>query len=162
VWISANRSLDRYRRLGPPVLRDDAQWEGMGPLAGLASLESRLPPAVRFVQLAPCDTPLLPRDLVARLGGFLLSHPDCAACYPLTPDGHEPVMLLARRESLASLPDYLRQGGRSLRGWLAVGAGQGVPFDRSLAFANANDADSLQRLDALVRAQAAPDHGVAT
>jgi len=159
VWLSANRTLDRYRLLGPPVLRDDPDWVGMGPLAGLATLAPRLPASVRFVQLVPCDTPLLPTDLTARLGDFLRHHADCGACYPQTPAGPEPAMLLVRREALTSLPGYLRQGGRSLRGWLGVCVSQGVPFDASPAFANANDPAALARLETLWRAEAAPDCG---
>ncbi|TDR73060.1 molybdenum cofactor guanylyltransferase MobA [Paludibacterium purpuratum] len=159
LWLSANRSLERYRSLGLPVLPDDACWTDMGPLAGLATLAPHLPPSVDFVQLAPCDTPLLPTDLVARLYAFLACHADCAACYPQTSDGPEPVMLLLRRAALSGLPDYLRQGGRSLRGWLAACGGAAVPFDASTAFANANDPDSLQRLDLLLRAATVRDSG---
>ncbi|WP_215782395.1 molybdenum cofactor guanylyltransferase MobA [Paludibacterium sp. B53371] len=145
VWISANRSLERYRQFGAPVFGDDPQWTGMGPLAGLATVASRLPDTIRLIQLVPCDTPLLPLDLVRRLLPAL-DEPACLASYPQTERGPEPLMLLLRREALASLPDYLREGGRSLRGWLTQCAARTVYFAEQDAFANANDPASLQQL----------------
>jgi molybdenum cofactor guanylyltransferase len=150
VFVSANRSLDAYRALGCPVLADDVRWRGMGPLAGLASVAEHLPAGIDAIQLAPCDTPLLPADLVARLLPALEDDAACGGCFPQTPDGPEPGMLLVRVPALASLPDYLQEGGRSLRGWIGRIGGRAVPFDMSPAFANANDPASLVRLESLV------------
>ena len=150
LLISANRSLDAYRALGCPVVCDDARWVGMGPLAGVASVAAALPAGIGALQLSPCDTPLLPADLVARLSAALAAQPASGACYPQSPGGPEPGMLLVRVAALAGLPDYLLQGGRSLRGFIAAIGGFAVPFEASPAFANANDPDSLARLAPLV------------
>lgn len=153
VLISANRCLPDYRQLGWPVLCDAPAWHGMGPLAGLASLARAVPTGVDAVQLMPCDTPLLPENLVARLAALLDSAPDCLACYPETADGPQPGMLLVRVAALATLENYLQQGGRSLRGWLSLLAARTVRFDSAAAFANANDPASLQQLEQHLRQQ---------
>jgi molybdopterin-guanine dinucleotide biosynthesis protein A len=151
VVISANRTLADYRQLGWPVVCDAEAWRGMGPLAGLASALRYLPSSLDAVQLMPCDTPLLPDNLVARLSQVLLDDPFCRACYPESTQGPEPGMLLVRMTALNTLDDYLAHGGRSLRGWLAQLAARRVTFDTPQAFANANDPVRLQQLDQQLR-----------
>jgi molybdopterin-guanine dinucleotide biosynthesis protein A len=158
VLLSANRSLSAYQAYGLPVVTDLPDWQGMGPLAGLASVARVLPAAIDAVQLMPCDTPCLPLDLVSRLAGFLQDNPACPACYPQTPAGPEPGMMLVRRAVLASLDDYLLQGGRSLRGWLSQLAARTVDFADTAAFVNTNDPASLARLEQQMLA--APDGSI--
>ena len=64
VLINANQNLEAYARFGYRVVTDEVGGFA-GPLAGLASgmrLASR-----PLVVSAPCDSPFLPTDLVARL-----------------------------------------------------------------------------------------------
>ncbi len=62
--INANRNLDRYRQYRAPVV-SDAFGDFAGPLAGMAAgmavAESEL------ICTVPCDSPLVPADLVQRL-----------------------------------------------------------------------------------------------
>ena len=54
VWINANRDLDRYAALGPPVFTDD--WpDALGPLAGIASALRRI--ETHWLLVAPVDGP---------------------------------------------------------------------------------------------------------
>ena len=147
VLISANRSLDDYRCFGVPVMVDEPCWQGMGPLAGLASAASRLPPGIDAVQLMPCDTPCVPLDLVARLSARLMRETASDVCYPQSPSGPEPGMLLARTDRLATIGDYLNAGGRSLKGWLAAHSACVEVFVEVDAFANANDPERLLQLE---------------
>ena len=65
VMINANRNLSAYESMGAPVW-PDALPDYPGPLAGfLAGLEHCATP---LLATAPCDSPLFPTDLVARLG----------------------------------------------------------------------------------------------
>ncbi len=68
LLISANRSLERYAALGLPVVRDDVPGFA-GPLAGIAAGLAAAP--TDWLVTAPCDSPLLPRDLVARFRSAL-------------------------------------------------------------------------------------------
>src|SRR5574343_163236 len=84
----------------------------MGPLAALATAVASLPPAVTLLQTAPCDTPLLPADLVSRLQAAL---GDADAAMPVTAHGPQPACLLLRVTVLAGLPAYLAAGWRSTK-----------------------------------------------
>jgi len=68
LLIIANRNLERYLELGYPVLRDRIP-DFAGPLAGLQAGLTQT--RSELVLLVPCDTPLLPADLVSRLAAAL-------------------------------------------------------------------------------------------
>ncbi|MDC7700237.1 molybdenum cofactor guanylyltransferase MobA [Vogesella indigofera] len=144
--ISANRHLADYTASGHAVFADEAAWQGMGPLAGVATLADKLPDGIDYVQLVPCDAPLLPADLVARQLAILQAERRADACCPYTINGPQPVCALLRRSALARLPDYLASGGRSLRGFLALLDCRIVNFDDTRAFSNLNDPQSLAQL----------------
>ena len=64
IMINANRNLAAYESFGAPVW-PDALPDYAGPLAGfLSGLERCETP---YLVTVPCDTPLLPLDLVQRL-----------------------------------------------------------------------------------------------
>ena len=150
LQISANRNLQDYAALGYPVYPDDAPWQGMGPMAALATLASTMAEAPGYVQLAPCDAPLLPRHLVRDLLATLQQNPALEIAYPQCGDRTQPAMALAKCSALASAPVYLASGGRSLRGWMAGRAAHPVVFDDAAAFANANDPAALLQLEHLL------------
>ena len=56
--------LERYTAFGYPVV-PDLQQDYAGPLAGMASALQRT--RTPYLLTAPCDSPLLPRDLALRL-----------------------------------------------------------------------------------------------
>jgi len=64
LLISANRNLQQYGHYGYPVI-SDAMADYQGPLAGFASAMSAVD--TDYMITLPCDTPLLPCDLVQRL-----------------------------------------------------------------------------------------------
>ncbi len=64
VMVNANRNLGAYEAFGVPVW-PDVLSDYAGPLAGfLTALERCETP---WLVTVPCDTPLFPQDLVARL-----------------------------------------------------------------------------------------------
>jgi len=64
VVVSANRDLERYAEIGDRVVTDRST-DFSGPLAGL---QAGLAVANHDLMVTvPCDAPLLPHDLVARL-----------------------------------------------------------------------------------------------
>src|SRR5215831_12523728 len=64
LLINANRNLDAYARLGHRVIADEIEGFA-GPLAGFERGLAHAKGAL--VVTAPCDSPFLPLDLVARL-----------------------------------------------------------------------------------------------
>lgn len=116
VLISANRNLDRYQRYGYPVIVD-AMAEFPGPLAGIVrGLECC---TTDWLWVLPCDAPLLDTQLLTRLMQACRD-PDVPGAVPMEGGWMHTTFALLRRESLASLRDYIRAGRRSVRGWLEV------------------------------------------
>ncbi|MDR2711237.1 MAG: molybdenum cofactor guanylyltransferase [Burkholderiales bacterium] len=116
----------------------------MGPLAGLHAglCEARTP----WVATAPCDCPLLPRDLVARLYAAAQQH-DAPLAVAKTGDRLHPVFALAHRCLLPDLIAYLSGGERKVALWFARAGGIEVAFDdQSEAFRNINTPSDLDTL----------------
>ena len=152
MMINANRNLAAYESFGvevwPDVISDYA-----GPLAGfLTGLERCETP---FLVTVPCDTPLFPGDLVARLVEALeREDADIAMAAGREDDGEprtQPVFCLLRTELMESLVRFTQGGGRKIDAWTAQHRTVVVPFDRPqddpLAFRNANTLAELHRLE---------------
>ncbi|MDA8384111.1 MAG: molybdenum cofactor guanylyltransferase [Betaproteobacteria bacterium] len=139
LLISANRNLDRYALLGRPVLPDPTA-EFRGPLEGVqrALSQARSPLLVSV----PCDTPLLPQDLVERLR-MALGAADAAVA--TVGSQTQPVFALYRIEVLGSLLGYLAGGGRAIRTWhRQLRIAEAHFDDQSAAFTNVNTLEELE------------------
>lgn len=144
--INANQNLESYRALGYPVVSDSSVVEAFaGPLAGLhAGLCACSTPLLLTV---PCDSPLLPLDLVARLSEALAANAaDLAVARSAS--GLQPVFSLCRRRLLDHLTNYLDGGGRKMDRWYAALKMVAVDFPDEAAFVNIN---TLAELEALQR-----------
>jgi molybdopterin-guanine dinucleotide biosynthesis protein A len=136
VLINANRNQARYAEFGHPVIADlDDGF--LGPLAGLAAgLQAATTP---LVLTAPCDCPLLPTDLVARLRAALAAA-DAEIAVPFDGERMQPVFALVRRELAGSLAGYLAGGDRKIDRWFAQHRLAQADFsDRPETFVNVND-----------------------
>lgn len=143
VMINANRNLGAYESFGAPVW-PDALPDFAGPLAGfLAGLERCETP---YLVTVPCDTPLFPSDLVARLGAALLAA-GADIAMPHTGDQVQPVFCLMRTSVMESLVRFTQEGGRKIDSWTAQLACAEVPFEDESAFFNANTLEELQQLE---------------
>ncbi|MBA1147119.1 molybdenum cofactor guanylyltransferase [Ectothiorhodospiraceae bacterium WFHF3C12] len=143
IMISANRNLERYRSLGFHVVRD-AQPGFQGPLAGIASALSAIDtPLAAFV---PCDGPLLPDDLVARLR-HALAQARAEVALPHDGERIQPAFALMRSDLREALTEAVRGGERRLGYWLQSRRVVEVDFrDRPGAFANVNTPTDLDQL----------------
>jgi molybdopterin-guanine dinucleotide biosynthesis protein A len=142
--INANQNVERYAAFGVPVVADTVGGFA-GPLAGLhAGLARTSKP---FVCTAPCDSPFLPLDLVARLSAALeFERADLAVAR--TFEQPHPVFALMRRDVLPGLAAFLERGGRKIDAWYAALAVAEVAFDdEAEAFRNVNTRDELERLE---------------
>ena len=140
VLINANQNLDRYARLGVPVV-PDAIPGFAGPLAGFSA--GLAAATTEFVVTVPCDSPFLPHDLVARLMADLVAHrADLAVAR--TFDQPHPVFALVRRRVFAHLASFLDGGGRKIDAWYATLATVETAFDDEAdAFRNINTGADL-------------------
>ena len=150
VAINANQNLDAYAALGAPVWPD--QLTGFeGPLAGLETGLRRC--STDLLASAPCDSPFLPADLVARLHAALLAAGAdlaLAETEEVADDGTlriqpHPVFALVITSALAQLSRYLAGGGRRMDGWYGSIKVVRVRFDDAGAFRNINTLRELQQ-----------------
>jgi len=156
IMINANRNLAAYESFGASVWPDGLA-DYAGPLAGfLTGLEHCETP---FLVTVPCDTPMLPLDLVPRLAAALeAQNADIAMVTAPEPgkDGQvrlraQPVFCLLHVELLESLVRFTQAGGRKIDAWTALHKTVLVPFDLPTddprAFFNANTLADLHQLE---------------
>ncbi|MFM8246313.1 MAG: molybdenum cofactor guanylyltransferase MobA [Burkholderiaceae bacterium] len=156
VLINANRHLDEYQRLGLPLCADVVS-DYAGPLAGIhaALMQTSTP----YLLSVPCDSPLIPLDLVSRLSSALADHQADAAVV-VTGDGNQrqrhPVFLLLKTELQHSLEQYLESGQRKVDDWLFSLNCVDVSFDDEGAFMNLNTPEDIRVIIEMTGSRPAP------
>ena len=152
LMVNANRNLAAYESFGVPVW-PDASADYAGPLAGfLVGLERC---ETGWLVTVPCDTPLFPQDLVARLAQAAEREgAEIAMAAAREEDGQlrpQPVFSLLRRDVMESLVRFTQGGGRKIDAWTAQHKTVLVPFDlpgdEPRAFFNANTLAELHQLE---------------
>ena len=111
--LNANRHIEHYASYGYPVISDTLS-DYQGPLAGFFSALQCA--ATSHIFTLPCDGPLIPSDLVARLIESLnRSSADIAVAH----DGKrmQPVYSIVPVSLTASLNAFLDSGGRKIDLW---------------------------------------------
>ena len=154
IMINANRNLAAYESFGVPVWPDaTALGEYAGPLAGFMTALERC--ETPYLLTVPCDTPLFPTDLVARLADALEKE-DAEFAVAAAPeeDGQlrpQPVFCLMHTGLLESLMRFTQGGGRKIDAWTALHKTVIVPFDQpgddARGFFNANTLAELHQLE---------------
>ena len=154
IMINANRNLAAYESFGVPVWPDSTgMGEYAGPLAGFVTALERC--ETPYLLTVPCDTPLFPSDLVARMAqAFADADADFAVAAALEQDGQlrpQPVFCLMHSGLLESLARFTQGGGRKIDAWTALHKTIIVPFDQpgdeAQAFFNANTLAELHQLE---------------
>ena len=152
--ISANAHAAAYARFGLPVWPDLLPGQ-LGPLAGLHSgmQHARTP----YLLTVPCDSPLLPPDLAARLAAGLREH-DADLAIAVTEEldaatgrrvrRPHPVFCLVKTSALPQLDAYLAAGERRMRTWHGPLKLAEVLFENGAAFGNLNTPAELAALQA--------------
>jgi molybdopterin-guanine dinucleotide biosynthesis protein A len=139
LLINANRNPEQWGEFSCPVIPD--QIGGFaGPLAGFhAGLCACSTP---LLVTAPCDSPFMPLDLVARMLAAL-ERDGADLAVVRSSSGLQPVFALMRRELASNLEAFLAAGGRKIDLWFAQLNTVIVDFDDEDAFANINTPDEL-------------------
>jgi molybdopterin-guanine dinucleotide biosynthesis protein A len=144
LLINANQNAAAYAGFGYRVIADE--FGGFaGPLAGLQ--RGLTEASHELVATVPCDSPFLPRDLIARLRGAL-EREAAEIAVAKTGDQPHPVFSLTRRGVLDSLTAFLAGGGRKIDAWYSRLRLAEVPFDDEAgAFSNINTREELSALE---------------
>jgi molybdopterin-guanine dinucleotide biosynthesis protein A len=156
--INANRNQTAYADLGVPVWSDSVP-DFVGPLAGFLVALQQCQSRLDYVLSVPCDSPLFPLDLLARLSAALVTE-QAEIAMALAPDTQadgstvlrpQPVFCLMRSNLGDSLQRFIADGGRKVGAWTGSHKQVKVAFDTSgddpRAFANANTLDELYALE---------------
>ncbi len=144
LLINANQNIDIYKGFGYPVV-SDAIAGYAGPLAGFhRALDAARHP---LVATAPCDSPFLPRDLVARLLAAL-EESDAEFAVAKTGLQPHPVFSLCRKSVLPTLTAFLDAGSRKIDLWYSRLRVVEVAFDdQAAAFSNINTREELSAFE---------------
>lgn len=154
VMLNANRNLAAYEAFGAPVWPDGAALgEYAGPLAGFITALAHCD--TPYLLTVPCDTPLFPPDLAARLAQALAQeNAEIAVASAREEDGQcraQPVFCLMEASLLESLTAFTQGGGRKIDAWTALHRTVTVPFDApgddARGFFNANTLAELHQLE---------------
>ncbi len=153
--LNANGDPARFNGLGLLVLTDPVQGF-VGPLAGvLAGLDWAAGEGADLVVSAAGDTPLFPRDLVAKLmaAGQGMEHPLVLAA---TPDGRQPTFGLWPTALRQDLRAALEGGLRKVVQWTDAHGGREALFEGYAPdpFFNVNTPDDLARAQAMLEGAA--------
>jgi len=143
LLINADPGDSNWRPFALPVVADQI-LERPGPLAGVHA-------ALRAIQsewlvCVPCDTPLLPDDLVARLAAVQATVDADRVSVRCGSQAH-PVIALLHSSLADELEQYLSAGGRRIETWLSQGRWAEAHFDDEAAFVNLNTAHDLRHLE---------------
>jgi molybdopterin-guanine dinucleotide biosynthesis protein A len=146
IMINANQNLDRYREFSFPVCADEKN-DYTGPLAGMQA--GLIHCETAYMLTVPCDTPMLPTDLVTQLATALeKSTADIAVANTKQHDliQRQPVFCLMKKTVLTDLTTALERGVRKVDLWLAEKKLVDVVFDDEAAFANINTLEELNHI----------------
>jgi molybdopterin-guanine dinucleotide biosynthesis protein A len=145
LLINANHNIVQYQGLGYRVI-PDAIGGFVGPLAGLhRGLSEATHP---LVVTAPCDSPFLPLDLVAKLHAAL-EQQNAELAVARTGDQPHPVFSLCRTSVIPSLTAFLESGGRKIDLWYSQLKVVEVQFAEEAAFRNINTREELSQNEQL-------------
>lgn len=143
LLINADPIDSNWQDFALPVVADHIK-QRPGPLAGIHA-------AMRVIQTqwlvcVPCDVPLLPDDLVARLVMAQATADADRVSVRCGSQAH-PVIALLHSSLADELERYLLAGGRRIETWLSQGRWAQARFDDDAAFVNLNTADDLRQLE---------------
>jgi len=148
LLINANRHHHRYQRFGHPVIPDRLP-DYPGPLAGmLAGMETA---ATGFIAIVPCDAPLLPRDLVARLAQTR-DEQDADIVTAQCGGRLQPTFALIRCTLATDLYEYLTSGQGKIDRWYRQHRLAVLDMEEQAeAFINVNTPEELEDLETRFR-----------
>ncbi len=145
VIINANRNIDCYRALCDCRVVPDSVGDFAGPLAGMAAAMEAVNSS--YILTAPCDSPLVARDLGQRLFEAL-KREDAELAVAHDGERMQPVFALVHTDLLESMLSYLRSGESKIDTWYAGHRTALADFsDETSMFLNVNTPEDRSELE---------------
>jgi|TARA_B110000902_G_scaffold264540_1_gene346324 molybdopterin-guanine dinucleotide biosynthesis protein A len=143
IIISCNRNIELYQAFGYSCIKD-SNTDFLGPLAGIASCVTTA--KHDLILLCPCDTPLIPENLLARLNEARQSSAVSAIVAADGCNEHYSHALLTKMFAETAAQQLLAER-RSLRAWFDTTNWQSANFsDNAKAFMNINTLAQLTKI----------------
>lgn len=150
LYISANNDLEQYRAFNFPVFEDRSVWQGLGPLAGIATILRQLSDE-DVIQVVSCDGPLIPDNLVSELRAARERvQTDVKVVYPETSERGHYLYLQGRVKDLREIESVLSENDLRIRALLARLKAKAVPFADENAFLNCNSLEDIEQLEEII------------
>lgn len=139
IVISANRHVKEYKIFSAKVVEDKTK-DFQGPLAGVAACIPAC--SHEWILVIPCDIPLLPDDLVEKLGATPNSKLIVAKAHE-----QRQLVFLMHASLQQNLNAFLQQGHHKAMAWIELQNPTVVMFEGETgAFLNINTAEELEQL----------------
>ncbi|MDH3355501.1 MAG: molybdenum cofactor guanylyltransferase [Chromatiales bacterium] len=143
IVINANDAPAEYHALNFPLFEDSIAGR-LGPLAGVLTILENCED--ELVMTLPCDTPLIPSDLIERMHARLLET-DSDLCTIEADGSRHPIFMLLKRTLAPSIRDFLESGERRVGYWLKQQNFCVADFsDQAEAFSNINTPEEFERI----------------
>lgn len=139
IVISANRNIDSYKQFSNKVIKDKNN-NFFGPLAGVLSC---IPECKHeWILVTPCDTPLLPDNLVNRL-----NKTDDYKLVVAKSQQQRQLIFLMHKSLKENLNEFLLQGHQKAMSWIELQNPKVITFSTAdNTFINVNTQSELESL----------------
>lgn len=114
ITINTNQNQEHYLKLGYPLIADQNP-DRLGPLSGIYSSLKKIQTSWAF--FCACDTPYLPKDIVARLFKEAQQQNKSIAVVE-TNNKLQPLVLLLHKDLTDSLNIFISSGERKTQLWI--------------------------------------------
>jgi molybdenum cofactor guanylyltransferase len=141
IVINTHQNQKDFNVYDLPLI-DDISDKKEGPLLGMLSSLQAI--QSDWIQFAPCDTPYLPENLIARLMEAVEVQKTLIAV-PQTIDGLQSTCLLCHSSALKNLQKFFNGGGRKIEDWIKQLPFSLVKFDDPSQFMNINTQEDLEK-----------------
>jgi len=149
IIINANQNTAAYEALGYPVIADKYP-DHQGPLAGILSCEHAV--TTELVLTIPCDTPLLPEDLLDKMLQTYNSHSPEQLCVVHDGERIQNLFLLFHRTKFAHLAEFFTNNRRKVADWIQSQVYNRCDFsNQKTNFLNINTEENLVALQKVLK-----------
>ncbi len=146
IFISANRNINEYQKLGLPVICDE-KTEFNGPLSGIC--EALKICTTKYLLVLPCDCPFIEADIIEKL---YKSAEENNSDVALIHDGQflQPLFALIAKNALTSLEQSIAAKSFKVKQWMTDQKHSIIEDRREQIFFNINSRNELAMAEKLI------------
>jgi len=140
ITINTNQNKKEYQKFGYPLI-PDINPDRLGPLSGIYSSLKKI--STDWAFFSACDTPYLPKNIVAQLFNETQQHDKLIAVVE-TNKKLQPLVLLVHKNLIKSLNKFICSGERKTQHWILQQQPAILDYSNNInAFININTPDDF-------------------